>query len=36
MHVIKPTTTGDNHDLLSKENAFQNYSVEGTKTREYL
>lgn len=36
MYFIKPTTAVDNQNFLSMENVFQNYSVEETKTLEYL
>lgn len=36
MYFIKPTTAVDNQNFLSMENVWQNYSVEETKTLEYL
>lgn len=36
MYFIKPTTIVDNQNFLSMENVCQNYSVEETKTLEYL
>lgn len=36
MYFIKSTTAVENQNFLSMENVFQNYSVEETKTLEYL